>query len=124
MKKFIIGTGVTVALSLLLSGCAGIISGQSQSLSINSKPSDALVTINGKQVGRTPISATIDKEKSLVMTVEKDGYETLTMPLNVQFDPAAIIGVISYSTPLTTDLVTGSAYEVRPNYIQVELNKK
>lgn len=113
------------ALSIaIFSGCAGIISGKSQLLTIKSEPEDAEVFLNGVPIGKTPLTYDAKKGKNQILTVKKDGYKQVDMPLGTSFDAAAAIGVLTYSLPLTTDISQGSAYEFTPNYYNFDLRKK
>lgn len=125
MKKSKIASGLlTVASVIAFSGCAGMFSGETQMLTVKSNPDGANVTINGKVIGQTPLTAPIEKKKDLLITLTKDGYKEVTAPLNTSFDPMALVGLFSYGTPITTDIQKGTAYQINPNYYQFEMQKQ
>lgn len=123
MKKIaLVGFGLGVA--VLFSGCAGMFSGKTQIVTIKSEPEGATVLINGMEHGKTPLTTSIGKSKDLLLTVRKDGFKDVSMPMNTAFDPMALVGLMSYGFPITTDVQSGTAYQVSPNYYSVELKKK
>lgn len=80
MKKVIFNC--TVALSVLLSGCATIVEGSDQTVYFDTDPSGAKCSISRKGEGMlypsitTPASLEITKDKDeLVVKCEKDGYK-------------------------------------------------
>ncbi|MCL4432229.1 MAG: PEGA domain-containing protein [Epsilonproteobacteria bacterium] len=92
-------------------------------LTVKSNPEGAKVSLNGRDLGQTPLTTTVEKKKDMLLTVKKDGYREVTQPLNTSFDPMALVGIISYGTPITTDVQKGTAYQITPNYYQIELPK-
>lgn len=122
MKKIAL-LAVSAASIAMFSGCAGMFSGETQMLTVKSNPEGAKVTINGMQIGQTPLTAPIVKKKDLLLTLSKDGYKDVTTPLNTSFDPMALVGLFSYGTPITTDIQKGTAYQISPNYYQFDMQK-
>ncbi len=67
---------------VFLTGCASIISGRHQAVTFTSNPDDAVVTIDGRQIGKTPITAQLERKGGAqVVTIGKDGYKTVTFQL-------------------------------------------
>jgi hypothetical protein len=124
MKRGILFTGLTIAGSMIFTGCAGMFSGETQSLTIKSNVDGATVELNGRIIGKTPLTTVIEKKKDLLLTLKKDGYQDVSQPLNTTFDPMAIVGIMSYGLPITTDVQKGTAYQITPNYYQIEMSKK
>lgn len=81
MKKSL---AALLLISSFTSGCATIIKGQSQDLTVNTNPSGAscVITRNGANVATiNPTPATIHIEKTkydILVTCDKKGYETAT----------------------------------------------
>lgn len=75
---------VASLLTFLLSGCAAVVEGTSQQITINTNPSGAAcdVTRQGERIGSlsaTPGSVTVQKTKhDITVTCQKKGYETVT----------------------------------------------
>jgi hypothetical protein len=133
MKRFIAPCG---ALVLLLSGCASIIKGGTQDISISSSPSGAtfevkdnknqLSTINGS----TPGTVTLKKgtgyfsSASYTITVSKEGYQphvvTLSGSVNGWYLGGNLIfgGLIGY---LVVDPLTGAMWTLSPDKVQAGL---
>lgn len=119
-----------IALSVIISGCASIVSGTNQTIKINSVPDAANVkieklTINDNYTafeGKTPATAKLPRKGSYLVTVSLDGYEKAKIPLdsgmngwiwgNLVF--GGIVGVMVDSTD-------GAANKLSPDEINVKL---
>lgn len=102
-----------------LSGCASIISGTSQAVTIDSNVSGATVAIEGNVVGQTPFSGKIPRKRESVAMVSKPGYVAQSVVLTTSFNPVAILSIVwDYST---TDCLTGACWEYAPNTYYVNL---
>lgn len=110
------------ALAALPTGCATIVSGTSQAISIDSNVAGASVSIGGNSVGITPYSGKIKRQRKALAMVSADGYVAQTVELTTSFNPVAILSVFwDYST---TDFLTGAVWEYAPDAYYVELRKK
>lgn len=115
MKK----TLLALAALALLSGCASIISGTSQAISIDSNVQGATVAIEGNIVGQTPFSGKIPRKRESVALVSKSGYTAQPVVLTTSFNPVAILSLFwDYST---TDCLTGACWEYAPSTYYVNL---
>ena len=124
MAKRILTGALVLTSVIMFSGCAGMFSGSTQQLTIKSNVDGANVELNGRTIGQTPMTAMIEKNKDLLVTLKKEGYNDVTQPLNSTFDPMALVGLFSYGSPLTTDVQKGTAYQITPNYYHIEMRKK
>jgi uncharacterized protein YceK len=105
--------------ALLLGGCASIISGTSQAVTIDSNVAGATVSIEGSQVGVTPFSGKIPRKKESIAVVSKPGYGAQSLTLTTSFNPVAILSIFwDYST---TDCLTGACWEYAPSTYYVNL---
>ena len=105
--------------SLLLAGCASIISGTSQSVTIDSNVAGATVNIEGSSVGVTPFTGKIPRKRESVAVVSKPGYGTQSVTLTTSFNSVALLSIFwDYST---TDCLTGACWEYAPNNYYVNL---
>jgi len=113
-----------LALLLLLTGCAGIIHGTSQSLTFTSEPSGADVLIDGQMMGATPLTVSLKKNKYQTVMIQKTGYRTISRPIDKAYDSIALLNVFWDSS--TTDMISGAAYEYAPNsyYFKLEAEVK
>ena len=89
MKNFLV---VCVAI-FTLNGCAAMISGTSQQVSITSKNPDAHIYVNGLYLGDGAVTTTLKKNKNYTIVVEKDGCRSVTIPVTKSFDPTTLLGV-------------------------------
>lgn len=105
-------------------GCATIISGSTQIVSIDSNVQGATVNINGVEVGKTPFTGSIKRAKEAVVTVSAPGYETHQQALSTGTNPMILGNVLfSYSTltSSTTDMMSGAGWEYSPNTYFINL---
>lgn len=106
----------------IVTGCATIASGRQQAVTFQSNPDGATVVVNGRTLGKTPLTVQLDKKKDQTLTFSKDGYKTVTMPLttslNSWFWGNIVIGGLIGST---TDAYTGSMNEYAPSQYLVNL---
>lgn len=65
-------------LSLMMSGCV------SRRMMVMSDPPGALVLLEGREIGTTPVSVDFTYYGTRELTLVKDGYETLTVQQKVQ----------------------------------------
>ncbi len=73
------------ALTILLSGCATLFSPQPQAVPVSSQPAGAEVFVNGKPVGRTPVTLSLDARQSYEVRLRL-GDEERTMMLMSEID--------------------------------------
>ena len=101
-----------------------MIKGTTQTVTFNSDPDGAEVMIDGKSFGTTPLSVTLKKNKWDTIMIKKSGYATQTVPLEKRYDEFALLNI--FWDLSTTDLITGAAYEYRPNqyYFQLKTNEE
>jgi len=115
MKNTILALGAAA----LFSGCASIISGTSQAVTIDSNVQGATVAIEGNIVGQTPFSGKIPRKRESVALVSKPGYAAQPVVLTTSFNPVAILSLFwDYST---TDCLTGACWEYAPSTYYVNL---
>jgi len=117
-KKFIF----LLLISVLFSNCATIVKGGKQEVGFTSVPDGAIVIVNGRTLGKTPITTTIDRKSDQTLTFEKEGYKTLTLPftttINGWFWGNIAVGGLLGST---TDGLSGAVYEYAPSQYNITL---
>ena len=117
MRPLRTATALALAASLL-SGCASIMHGTSQDVGISSTPTAATVTVDNKEVGKTPVIAKLKRKDNHIVKINLDGYKpfeaTLTRKTsgwvwgNIVF--GGLIG-------LAVDAGTGGLYTLTPEQI-------
>lgn len=109
-------------IALLSTGCASIVSGTDQKLTFNSEPDDAVVTVSGRVLGKTPLTVAVDRDSNQSITFEKEGYKTYTTQLSTTTNPwffgNIVLGGLLGST---TDGVSGAIHEYSPDQYFVTL---
>jgi hypothetical protein len=120
----IFGFIVFAFVCIFLTGCASIISGRHQEVTFRSSPDEALVTIDGRAIGKTPLTAQIERKNNpQVVTIEKQGYKTETFQLkstvNGWLFGNLVLGGLLGST---TDSVTGAAWAYSQDMFSITLN--
>ena len=86
MVKIMSLISLLIALSVIIIGCASIISGTSQKVTFNSVPSGARVTTDTGLTLITPSTATLPKGRSISVKCEQEGYESQTQIIGASFD--------------------------------------
>lgn len=113
---------VVLSTIVFISACSTIVTGTDQTVTFNSEPDGATVTVAGLAIGKTPLSTKIDKGKNQAVTFEKEGYKTFTTKLstttNAWFFGNILIGGLLGST---TDGVSGAIHEFSPDQYFVTL---
>ena len=109
-------------LSSFMTGCASIITGSSQEMTFKSQPEEATVSVNGRILGKTPLTVRLDKKSNQAVIFEKDGYKSQTMQLETRingwFWGNIVLGGLIGST---TDGLSGAVHEYSPSQYFVTL---
>lgn len=117
MKKIITLLPLAVVVLLFASGCATITRGPNQAVPIKSTPAGATVTVDGKRVGKTPITAKLSRKRAHTVELTKDHYHTHTANLLTVPNEASKAYV-----RFGIDEATGAYTDLTPNRINVELD--
>lgn len=107
---------------ILSSGCASIIHGTTQEVSLSSNPSGARVQADGNQVGETPTKVILKRKTDHVLVFNKEGYEqeqrtVMHVVSGAVYGNIAAGGLIGWGV----DAATGAQYKLAPETIHVEL---
>ena len=112
---------VLAALTALQSGCASVVRGGSEKLTIQSIPTGAEVKLSTGQSGVTPYVVEVKRKETLFVTLTKDGYKPLETAVISSIDGASLgIGTAAnfLFLPIVNDIVdykTGANYSHKPN---------
>ncbi|WP_284653127.1 PEGA domain-containing protein [Flavobacterium terrisoli] len=110
---------------LLLSSCATIVSGSKQTVTFTSNPSQANVSINGLNVGKTPFETKLKrKTKEHKIVIQLDGYKPFETTLKRKFN-AWYVGNLAFGglIGLIVDPLTGAIFKLTPDQVNAELAK-
>lgn len=106
-------------------GCATIVSGKSQDITVRSTPPGADILIDGTVAGTTPMVVNLVRKKRHEIQLKKAGYSDVsratTRGFNWWFLGNLIFGGI---IGLIVDPITGSMFSVKPEEIHVEFEKE
>lgn len=109
-------------IAILLSGCASIIKGTSQTVTFTSVPDGAEVLVDGMSRGVTPLTLKLKKNEYESVMIKKSGYRPIVGNLEKSYDAVALLNISWDSS--TTDMVSGAAYEYEPNSYHFTLVKE
>jgi hypothetical protein len=108
---------------VLLSACASIVSGTKQQVSLQSTPDGATVSVDGQQLGSTPITTELRRKDEHTVRIELPGYQPYELTLtkhtngwvfgNIVF--GGLIGVI-------IDASNGAMYKLEPAQVAATLS--
>jgi hypothetical protein len=107
-----------------LAGCATILQGSRQQLSVASRPTGARVLVDGKEVGTTPVVAHLKRKDKHVVRVELQGYQPFEMPLARSTSGWVWGNLVFGGIPgLAIDAITGGMYKLKPEQIDATLEQ-
>lgn len=109
------------ALVIFGGGCATIINGTRETLTINSTPTGARV-IAGCFEGVTPATFELKRNRTYNVLITKDGYEPQSLVIKRTMNPW-LLGNILLGGPIgiVIDLVDGAGFSLAPDGIVVNL---
>lgn len=121
--KFTRWAGVLV-IGLTLAGCATILGGKTQILTVNANVEGAEVFLNDRLLGTTPLSVSIKRGQVGVLRVTADGYQPYQIAMNKKISTLFWVNILSGgSFGSTTDYATGAMYEYEPSTYMVSLQQ-
>jgi hypothetical protein len=108
--------------ALTLGGCATILSGSTQTLTVNANVPGAQVTLNGVPLGVTPLIVTMKRGQEGVLSVQMPGHVPFQAPLAKKINGIFWVNILS-GGPFgsTTDYSTGAMYAYEPDTYFVTL---
>ncbi len=125
MKKNIIAVLLLGTLAPGLTGCATIMDGTKQTVGFSSNPSDATVIVDGKVLGKTPLTEDLSKKDKHTVKITLAGYMpyemTMTRKTNSWVWGNIVIGGL---IGLVVDSATGAMYKLTPEQVSAELRKE
>lgn len=127
-KRILIGS-LSFALVIIFTGCATIVSGKFQPVTITSDPSGAKVLIKdinstSKILCETPCTQQLQRDNNTTLTIIKDGFQERNLNLQTKTEGWFWGNLVIGGLPgTTTDSMTGSIYEYSPDTYHVTLTK-
>jgi uncharacterized protein YceK len=124
MKKFF----VMALLVALVPGCASIISGSKQNISVNSNVAGADVILHDlekktdEKLGVTPFTGLAPRVKSAKLIVKKDGYKPVEVLMATEVEGVFWANIFcGGTTGSSTDFSTGAMWKYSPNSYMANL---
>jgi hypothetical protein len=93
-------------IAISLSGCGTLFGGDSLDIEITSIPPGAKVRVDGKVLGTTPLSYTIDPLQPNEVQAKFDGYKDYDGRIDITLNLPAVLDILFFPTILV-DLLTG-----------------
>ena len=119
------GYVLLICLAVFFVSCATIVSGKYQTVTFNSEPVGATVIVNGRTLGKTPLTTSLERISEPSAVFEKEGYESVSMALSTSmngwFWGNIVIGGLLGST---TDGISGAVHQYSPSSYHVTLKPK
>lgn len=109
-------------LGLALGGCATIISGSNQTLTVNTNVPGAQVLLNNVPLGVTPLIVSVKRGQEGVLSVQAPGYQPFQAPITKKINGIFFANILIGGTfGSTTDYTTGAMYAYEPDTYYVTL---
>ncbi|MDF1667276.1 MAG: PEGA domain-containing protein [Planctomycetota bacterium] len=112
-------------------GCATILTGTHQKISVDSNPKGAIVATDGHTRARTPAVVSLTRWHSGDIVVSKEGYHPKHIVMHRTLNPYALLdlpwfllGVVPGIVAVGVDIGTGAIWEYNPEMIYADLESK
>ena len=106
------------------SGCATIVSGTTQKVSISTQPSGADAKADGNITLKTPALITLERKMDHTIEVTKEGYKTVTVYVHRTFNEMATGNVLLGGLiGAGIDAGTGAGNKLAPEHIDLVLEE-
>ena len=123
MRKVIIL--FTIVISVVINGCATILTGSTDTISFDSDPEGAKIMMEGLEIGKTPASITLKRpgfsDKEVILKLE--GYEDRRFILQKEFNAIAILNFAGW-VGWIIDIATGSVFKYSRKAYDMDLEPK
>ena len=92
--KEIGGAILMMAVIFMGTGCATIVSGTTQKMSVTSQPTDAIAKVDNNLSARTPATFTLERRHDHTIEISKEGYKTTSVMIKRTFNGMATGNVL------------------------------
>jgi len=108
---------------LAVAGCGTIAHGTSQNIVCVTSPAGAVVRSADGTTCTTPCTFTLKRKKDDVLTIEREGYETVALPLHSALSATSAANVLLPGGLVCwgIDIVSGGGYRLAPDRVDVTL---
>lgn len=114
MKKVFLPALILAVASL--SGCASIIKGNSEKITVNSLEQDTVIWVDGAPRGKDAVSVDIKKGNPVTIKASKQGCQDVSVQTTESFDATSLLGILIDLGIITIpiDLISGAAWKPSP----------
>lgn len=113
------------SLTMLLSSCATIFKGSTDTVSFSSDPHGAKVYVNGQLMGTTPFQLDMKSNQTYTIEFRKEGFENRTVVLNNSVGAGWIVlDVLFGLVPIIVDAATGNWYSLDQSHVNAALEQQ
>lgn len=126
-RRILVALVLLFPLVVLSAGCALTLHGKQRTMSVNSTPPGAKVTVDGFPVTTTPGIASFPARSTHVVTVEKDGCQSQSRPIPTSMYVGALIEEILLPPGLIgiiVDFATGAIWHPAVQQVDFALDCK
>lgn len=114
-----------IVLSLFQYSCGTIMNGTSQEIRFSSSPRDAIVVINGEEIGETPLYYDLKRNSSYDVTLELKGYHPYDLRISRRVTGWALGNVVFGLLPgIAVDAVTGGLFVLTPEDVHARMRDR
>jgi hypothetical protein len=115
--------GLPLLLLLLLGACGVIAHGTSQNIVCISSPAGAVVTTDDGKTCTTPCTISLKRKKEGILTIEKEGYEPVTLQVRSLLSRSSAGQVLLPGGLIcwAIDVASGGAYHLNPSSVDINL---
>jgi PEGA domain len=125
-RRLVGAPAAALLLGVATAGCATVITGSRQEVPINVQPLGTIVCIDGVQAGTTPMIADLERRRSHMIILEKEGYEPAVVAVPTTVNPWIVGNFVPFflipgPIGLLVDIATGSVHQLDPGPTQFML---
>ena len=110
---------------IVLNGCATVLRGKHQEITVTSTPLGAEVIVNHLPAGKTPTVVHLKRGETHTIQVELEGFPTQTKNLGPIRDNYMLLNCLAPGIGmlgLAIDLIDGAAYKFHPDVVHVNFH--
>ncbi len=106
----------------VIGGCATIVNGTTQKVSVSSDPPGAQLVVDGESTYTTPATVELSRKRDHLLTISKDGYHTEQIAVQKVISGAVAGNIIAGGlVGWGVDAISGAQYKLVPKTVAVTL---
>ena len=96
----------------LFPGCATFVNGPTQQVRVRTQPNGAQVFLNGRPIGKTPVTAVVSRWGVHRVRIEMEGFKTIEVPLEKTYNDNASAIIFIGGVWIVVDALTGAIFQL------------